>query len=122
MRARHNSSGHGRLGCVLWLIALVIFVTIIWKAVPVKIKAAEFAAYVEEQAQFAGRSSAETIRKRVLARALEQGIPLDEKKLQVTKSDRHVRIACEYTIPIEFPFYTYQWHFEHVFDRQIFII
>jgi hypothetical protein len=40
----------------------------------------------------------------------------------VRKSPKHVRITCEYTIPLEFPGYTYHWHFEHIIDRQIFII
>jgi hypothetical protein len=106
----------------LWLIALVIFSAIIWKAVPVRIRVAEFETFLEDQALYAARSSGEAIEKRVLARAVEMRIPLDKENISVRKSPKHVRITCEYTIPLEFPGYTYHWHFEHIIDRQIFII
>jgi len=116
------SKGHGRLGCILWLIALIVFLAIIWKAVPARIRAAEFESYIEEQARYAARSSGETIKKRILRRAEETNIPLDKENLTVRKSSKHVRITCEYTIPLEFPGYTYYWKFEHIIDRQVFII
>lgn len=116
------SRGQGRLGCILWLIALIVFLSIAWKAVPVRIRAAEFADFLEEQARYAARPSAEAITKQILKRAEESRIPLDKEHLSVRKTTKHIRITCEYTIPLEFPGYTYNWHFEHIIDRQIFII
>lgn len=116
------SQGHGRIGCILWLIALILFSGIVWKAVPVRIRVAEFESFLEEQARYAARSDGDSIKKRVLARAQEMRIPLEKENLSVRKSAKNVRITCEYTIPLEFPGYTYHWHFEHIIDRQIFII
>lgn len=31
-------------------------------------------------------------------------------------------MEVEYTIPVEFPGYTYQWNFHHKLDRPIFIV
>lgn len=114
--------GEGRVGCILWLLALSAFVLVVWKTVPVKIKTAEFEDFMQEQAQFAGRSSGDAIKKRILARAKELDIPLDPKALTVQKSSRRVRIVCSYTIAVEFPFYTYYWDFKHQVDRQVFLI
>ncbi len=52
----------------------------------------------------------------------ELSIPLDKKAVKVTRSRDRIYIDVEYTIPVEFPGYTYQWHFRHKLDRPIFII
>ncbi|MDX1500971.1 MAG: hypothetical protein R3325_01320 [Thermoanaerobaculia bacterium] len=117
-----QARGNSRFGCILWLIAALIFGMIVWKAVPVRIQAAEFADYLEDQARFAARSTPEELRNRIMGRAEELRIPLDPKNLTVRKNAGRVWIECRYTIPLEFPFYTYEWHFEHIVDRPVFII
>ncbi len=115
-------SGEGRAGCAIWLLLLAVFVMIAWKAVPTKIKSAEFEDYLTELAQFAAQVPGEEIRRRILKRAKEMDIPLDPKKLKVEKSENRIRIECSYTIVLEFPFYSYEWNFEHEVDRPIFIV
>ena len=114
--------GQGKAGCIIWLLAALAVGTIIWRAVPVKIKTAEFDRYMVEQAKFAGRASPEKLRQRILARAAEVEIPLDPKNLIVKKIGGRVRITCFYTIPVELPFYTYNWKVEHPIDRPVFVI
>lgn len=114
--------GDGKVGCILWLAAALVFALIVWKAVPVKILSAEFDSYMVEQAKFAGRAPAELLKSRIQARAEEVGIPLDPKNLTVKKVGGRVRINCFYTIPVEFPFYTFNWEFEHNIDRPVFVI
>ena len=38
------------------------------------------------------------------------------------KTSGRVRMRATYEITLEFPFYTYVWHFDHNVDRPIFII
>ena len=117
-----RSRGQSKLGCFLWLVAALMFGLVVWQAVPVKIQTAEFGDYLEDQARFAARASADELRGRIMGRAQELDIPLDPKELTVRKSGGRVYIECRYTIPLEFPFYTYEWEFEHVVDRPVFII
>lgn len=119
---RTGSPGEGRIGCLLWLAALGIAVMIALTAVPVKLTDVEFGDYMDEQAQFSGRASGDTLRARIIKKAKELDIPLDPKKLKVEKNDRRVRIQCSYTVTLEFPFYQYDWEFQHDIDRAIFII
>lgn len=119
---RLGSRGEGRLGCILWLAAAGVAIMIAVKAVPVKLADVEFADYIEEQAQFSGRASAETVSNRILKRAKDLDIPLDKKNLKVEKSTRRVKIQCFYTITLDFGVYQYEWTFEHDLDRPVFII
>ncbi len=119
---RLGSRGEGRLGCILWLLTAGIGVLIAVKAIPVKLTDVEFADYIEEQAQFSGRATGETLKKRILKKAKELEIPLEQKNLKVEKTSRRVRIQCNYTVTLDFGVYQYVWKFEHDLDRPIFII
>lgn len=113
--------GEGNLGCVLWLLLLAVAVLIAWKAVPVKIKSAELYDFMVEQAKWAASSNPEVIKKRILHRAKELDLPVDEKNVQVERIGDRIRMKCSYTVPLDFPGYTYHWNFAHEVDRPIFI-
>ncbi len=119
---RLGSCGEGRLGCILWMAVLGVGILIAMKAVPVKLTDVEFGDFLEEQAQFSGRTGGDELRRRILKKAKEMEIPLDPKKLKVEKSMRRVKITCSYTVTIDFGVKTYDWLFEHEIDRPIFIV
>lgn len=119
---RLGSPGEGRIGCLLWLAVVAIGIMIAVTAVPVKLNDVEFGDFLEEQAQFSGRATGATLRKRILKKAKELDIPLDPKKLKVDKNKARVQIKCRYTVTLDFPFYSYDWEFEHDVDRPVFIM
>ena len=114
-------SGEGKIGCILWLVALLAFATVAWKAVPIKMASLELGDYMEEQGKFAGRASGEVLHRRIMKRAQQLGLPLDPKQLVVEKVGGRVRMEASYTVPLELPFYTYQWSFHHVVDLPVYI-
>lgn len=116
-----RQGGEGRVGCILWLLVLLVVSMILWKAIPVKIQSAEFYDFMNEQAKFAQGSSPEAIKKRILNRAEQLDLPVDEKNLSVEKPGDRIRIKCSYSVPLEFPGYTYHWQFDHEIDEPIFI-
>ena len=122
MRRMTPARGDSKIGCAIWMILLAIFVLVCYKAVPVKIASSTLEDFMQEEAKFAGRRSAEQIKKRVLDRAQELDLPLDPKKLIVKRDRGRVRMQATYTVPIEFPGYTYYWTFEHEVDRPVFIV
>ena len=115
-----RTRGEGRIGCIFWLLVLVVFVAICWKAIPVKIQSAELYDFMEDQARGADRATAEQIKKRVLRRAKDLDLPLEAKNVTVDKTSGRIRIECVYTVPLEFPGYTYNWDFDQVVDRPVF--
>ena len=123
MRKRIAERGEGNLGCILWLLVLGLAVLISWKLVPVKIASAELYDFMDEQAKFAGaNTTAEDVKKNILQRAKELNLPLDKDHVKVERIGDRIRMEAEYTVPVEFPGYTYNWHFRHELDRPIFIV
>lgn len=112
--------GEVKLGCLLWLLATLVFAMVVVKMGPVKIASVELYDYMREQAKFAQRATSETLRKRILERAENLELPLEAKDLMVAKSEARIRMEATYVVPIEFPGYTYSWRFHHVVDEPIF--
>ena len=123
MRRRIAERGEGNLGCILWLLVLALAVMISWKAIPVKVASAELYDFMDEVARSAGvNTTAEDVKKAILDRAHELKLPLDKDHVTVKREGDRLRMRAEYTVPVEFPGYTYQWHFVHELDRPIFIV
>lgn len=123
MRRRIVERGEGNLGCILWLLVLGLAVMISVKAVPVKIASAEMYDYMDEVARSTGvNTTAEDIEKALLQRAADLKLPLDKDHVTVERQGDRVRMRVEYTVPVELPGYTYNWHFVHELDRPIFIV
>ncbi|HKH48826.1 MAG TPA: hypothetical protein VKM72_29520 [Thermoanaerobaculia bacterium] len=123
MRQRAAQRGEGNLGCIFWLLALAIAVLISWKLIPVKVNSAELADYMVEVAQFqSANKPPEELKKMIIFRAGELGIPLTKENVTVVRNGDRIRMTVDYTVPVDFPGYTYNWHFRHELDRPIFII
>jgi hypothetical protein len=120
---RSFEKGEGNLGCIFWVLVLAVAVMAAWKMVPVKMASAELESFMEEQAKFAEKTPPEAIKKAILRKAEELELPLDPKNLTVERSSRkdHISMSAEYTVPVEFPGYTYEWHFHPVIKRDIYM-
>ena len=75
-----------------------------------------------ETAKFSTHLSNERLQTKIINRGQTLDLPVDKKTVEVRKGNGRIRIRAEYTIVLEFPFYTYNWKFEHNVDRPIFII
>ena len=123
MRRRIAERGEGNLGCILWLLVLGLAVMICVKAIPVKIASAEMYDYMDEVARSAGvNTTAEEVKKAILARAVDLKLPVDKDHVTVVREGDRLKMRAEYTVPLEFPGYTYNWHFVHELDRPIFVV
>lgn len=122
MRRMRYGQGDSKVGCAIWMILLAVFIVVCYKAVPVKIASSTLQDFMTEEAKFAGNRSAEQIKKRVLNRAVELGVPLNPKNLEVRRGQGRVRMVAKYTAPLTFPGYTYYWDFELQVDRPIFVV
>jgi hypothetical protein len=123
MRRRIAERGEGNLGCILWLLVLGLAVMISVKTIPVKIASAELYDYMDEVARSAGvNTTADDVKKAILQRAADLKLPLNKDMVAVTREGDRLRMRAEYTVPVEFPGYTFNWHFVHEMDRPIFVV
>lgn len=120
--SRVGQRGEGRIGCIFWALVLIIGVVAAWEIVPIKMRSMEFYDFMQDQASTATYDrNTDAIKKRILARAAALDIPLDKDDLLVERHGDNIRMRATYTIPAEFPGYTYYWTFEHEIDRPLYI-
>jgi hypothetical protein len=122
MVARARQSGQGKFGCFLWILAFSIGLMAAVKMVPVRIAVGELTDYAAEQAKWAGNRPAEQIQGALVNKARELELPVTKENVVIEKTGGKIRIRMTFSVPIEFPGYTYQWDFD--IDRRwdIFII
>jgi hypothetical protein len=121
MRHRAAERGSGNLGCILWVLALIIGVMVVWKVVPARIASAQLHDFMEEIAKFSAKTPAEELKKQILDKAASLDLPVVKDNVKVQRIGDKVRIDVTYTMPLEFPGYTYNWDVHEQIERDIFI-
>ncbi len=120
MRLRRRERGEGQAGCIFGLIVLALGVFIAWKMIPIKVKAAEVRQVVVDEAKSAGTHRDQVIMNNILAKAREDKLPITENDIKISRGNNEITVEVNYTVPVDFPGYTYQWHFNHTATNPIF--
>ncbi len=115
-----SESGEGKLGCIFWLLVFAAVFMFGWKTIPLKMDTSRLEDFMIEQTKFAARSSEVKITTRVLNKATSLGLPVTRKDIKVHKTGARVEIHCTFTVPVEFPAYTWDWGFDLDVDRAIY--
>ena len=118
---RRSERGDGNVGCIVWLLVLVLVVAIGWKAIPVKIRTSQLYDYMVELSKFSAQAPPDDLELRILARARELELPVTKEGVLVQRIGDRIKLEAHYAVPLEYPGYTYEWSFDHVVDRPIFI-
>ncbi len=121
MTKRHER-GAGTIGCVLGLLVLAVVVVMLVKAIPVRVAVAELKDTAVKEAESASmpRHDDGYVRGQIIIMAQKKGLPFGEDQVKVWRDTAQVHVEYAFTVPIEFPFYTYQWHVEEKIERVLF--
>ena len=120
MRRNRREAGEGQGGCIFGIILLLIAVVIAYKVIPIKVKAAGLREVIVDETKQAGFHGDDRIRKDIKEKANDDSIPLTDDNLVINRSGNLIRVDADYTVPVTFPGYTYQWHFHHHAENPIF--
>jgi len=120
MRISRRERGEGNFGCLFGLIILVLAAIVAYKVIPVKVKNAELRGVINDESKSAGTHSDEKIRQYILAKAREDELPITADDVKISRGNNEIHVDVEYTMPINFPGYVYQWHIEHHVSNPIF--
>lgn len=119
-RNRQSERGEGQLGCVFGLILMLLAILVAYKMIPIKVKAAELRQTVVDEAKSAGTHSDSVILQSILAKADSLKLPVTEDDVTINRKSGSISVEVQYTVPVQFPGYTYNWRFRHFADNPIF--
>ena len=120
MRVSRRERGEGNFGCLVGLIFLALAIFIAYKMIPVKVKNAELRQVITDEAKSAGTHRDDQILASILQKAQEDNLPVTENDVNIKRAASEITVDVEYTVPVEFPGYTYQWHIHHHVQNPIF--
>jgi len=120
MLRNRRERGEGRLGCLFGVILLLLAALIAYKMIPVKVKAADLRDAIQDEAKSAGQKTDKEILAAILQRAQILELPVTEEQVRIDRAANSIKIDVDYTVPVEFPGYTHQWHFRTRTDNPIF--
>jgi len=120
MRFSRRERGEGQLGCIVGLIFLALAIFVAYKMIPIKVKAAELRQVVVDEAKAAGTHPDERIRDEILRKAQENNLPVTEDDIKIERAHSEIDVLVTYTVPIQFPGFTYKWNLRHHAHNPIF--
>jgi len=120
MRRNRREAGEGNFGCIVGLVILVVAVIIAYKIIPIKANMADLRQVCIDEGKSAGQHSDTVIQKRILEKAQDVHLPVTEENIQISRAENTITIDVDYTVPVDFPGYTYKWHQHHHVENPIF--
>lgn len=120
MVRNRRERGEGRLGCLVGVIFLLVAGLVAYKMIPIKVKVADLRDTVQDEARSAGTRSDKDILNSILAKAQQLELPVTEDNVKINRIPNSIKIDVAYTVPVQFPGYTYNWKFRHQTDNPIF--
>lgn len=107
VRLLRNRRGMGRTGCLFWILLLVAGAYFGVEIGTVYLRYWRLVDEMRTQAQFAPSLTDETIRRRLLRKVEELGLPPEARAFTIRRSirPREIRIFTSYEETVEFPFY-----------------
>ena len=111
-----GEAGKAGLGSLVALIVVVVAVYFGMKLVPVYAASYQFDDTVREQVVFAGarrrKLSDQEVKRNLVQRAQELGLPIQERNIRITRRSSTIRIQVAYKVPVDMGFdFTYDWVF-----------
>lgn len=120
MTRNRRERGEGQFGCLVGLVLLLVAGLIAYRLIPVKVKSADLRDTVIDESKSAGRHNDKAIVGNIMNKAKQLDLPVKESDIRVNRTPNYIRVEVKYTVPVEFPGYTYNWSFRHYYENPIF--
>jgi hypothetical protein len=105
--------GAGTIKAILWTVLLIYGAFVAYKILPAYVAEYQLQDKMQEQAKFAvvNRYPEEQIRDSIFKVVKDLDIPVKREEIKITATQDVVRIACDYTIPVDLLVYQMNLHF-----------
>ncbi len=115
-----SDRGSGRLGVIIWIALMAAGVFAAVRIIPAKVAVYEFHDFVESQGRFSatrgGAWDEAGLRRRVLDKAREVGIPLSKKQVKIRRTKNAVRINIKHQVTVDLAVYDWVWEYDREFE------
>jgi hypothetical protein len=110
---RLSESGNISFKAILYLAFLAALIFAGFKITPVYVNNFQLQDYLQNQTPFwlTQHASADVIRKNVLAKAQDLGLPMAAEDVTVEANANKVSVSIDYHVPVDLKVYTLQLHF-----------
>ncbi len=111
--ALRSQRGGGTIKAILWTILLIYGAFVAYKILPAYVAEYQLADKMQEQARFAvvNHYPEEQIRDSIFKVIKDLEIPVKREDIKIESSQDVVRIACDYTVPVDLLVYQMSLHF-----------
>jgi hypothetical protein len=111
--AFRSQHGGGTIKAILWTVLLIYGAFVAYKILPAYVAEYQLADKMQEQARFAvvNRYPEEQIRDSIFKVIKDLEIPVKREEIKITATQDVVRIACDYTVPVDLLVYQMNLHF-----------
>jgi hypothetical protein len=105
--------GAGMIKAILWTALLIYGAFVAYKILPAYVAEYQLQDKMQEQAKFAvvNRYPEEQIRDSIFKVVKDLDIPVKREEIKITANQDVVRIACDYTVPVDLLVYQMNLHF-----------
>lgn len=105
--------GAGMIKAILWTVLLIYGAFVAYKILPAYVAEYQLQDKMQEQAKFAvvNRYPEEQIRDSIFKVVKDLDIPVKREEIKITANQDVVRIACDYTVPVDLLVYQMNLHF-----------
>lgn len=115
-----NQRGEGKGGVVFGLFVLFLVIYLAFKIVPVAIHVFAFEDAAKEECKYNGNKKLDFIQDRVYNIGMRELLPIEPEDIQLQKIDNNLHMEVDYSVPIVFPGYTYNWSQHVEYDAPVF--
>lgn len=120
MLRNRRERGEGQFGCLVGLVLLLLAGLVAYRMIPIKVKAAELRDTIVDESKAAGQHDQKQIRAAILDKAKRLELPVKSKDIEIDRKANEITIDVRYTVPVQFPGFTYQWKFHHHTENPVF--
>jgi hypothetical protein len=120
MSRSHGQRGEGKLGCLMGLVLLALAGLAAYRLIPLKVKTADLRETVIDEARSAGNRDDAGIRESIYQKARQLELPVTPEQIKIRRANAYIYVEVDYTVPVEFPGFTYNWNLHHEAENPIF--
>lgn len=121
-RQMGRERGEGKIGCIFWSLAGLLFILVLYNVLPIKIATMKLEDYMIELAMSPRARTADNgfFEREIHNKAKLLDLEIPRKQIRAKKYPERVVMDVEFTVPVEIISFTFDWNVDIHVDRDVF--